>query len=189
MLNGQKQKGFTLIELLIVIAILVILMAAILMVINPGKLLKKSRDSRRVAEITEVNKAIAASVADQKLTLGPNAQAERTSLSPAAFTVGGAGWVGGSAVAPITWTGTLSSFTNTLPRDPTNTGNLCYRYTANASGEWEIAGVLESSDNQNVVINDGGNEGDATSCTTTSMEATGGDIDCMYEVGPGAATL
>jgi uncharacterized protein (TIGR02145 family)/prepilin-type N-terminal cleavage/methylation domain-containing protein len=50
--------GFTLLELLIVIAIIAILSVALVMVLNPAELLKKSRDSQRISDLTTLKKAI-----------------------------------------------------------------------------------------------------------------------------------
>ncbi|KKT84374.1 MAG: hypothetical protein UW82_C0023G0001, partial [candidate division WWE3 bacterium GW2011_GWC2_44_9] len=57
-------KGFTLVELLVVIAIVVILAGALFLIINPANLLMKARDSKRVSELTELNKALALALAD-----------------------------------------------------------------------------------------------------------------------------
>ena len=50
--------GFTLVELLIVIAILAILAAAVVIVINPGEMLAQARDGERITEIKSLEKAI-----------------------------------------------------------------------------------------------------------------------------------
>ncbi len=58
------QKGFTLIELLIVIAVLAVLSAAVVLVLNPAELLKQSRDSTRISDLAAVNSALALWTAD-----------------------------------------------------------------------------------------------------------------------------
>ena len=55
--NVQK-KGFTLIELLIVIGILAILIAAVVVVLNPAQLLKQARDSQRMSDVGSLESAI-----------------------------------------------------------------------------------------------------------------------------------
>lgn len=54
----QKQKGFTLLELLIVIAILAILSAVTVIVLNPAEILRKSRDSQRISDLSTMKTAI-----------------------------------------------------------------------------------------------------------------------------------
>jgi len=54
-----SQKGFTLLELLIVIAILAILSAVTVVVLNPTELLRKARDSQRISDISSIKTAIA----------------------------------------------------------------------------------------------------------------------------------
>jgi len=50
--------GFTLLELLIVIAILAILSATLLFLVNPVEIFKKSRDTKRVSDLREISKTI-----------------------------------------------------------------------------------------------------------------------------------
>lgn len=54
----KSSKGFTLLELLIVIAILAILSAVTVIVLNPAELLKKARDSQRLSDIATIKTAI-----------------------------------------------------------------------------------------------------------------------------------
>jgi len=54
----DTNAGFTLIELLVVIAIIGVLAAVVLLAINPAKLLKQSRDSRRKAEVKQMVQGI-----------------------------------------------------------------------------------------------------------------------------------
>jgi prepilin-type N-terminal cleavage/methylation domain-containing protein len=50
--------GFTLLELLIVIGILAILSTTVMIVINPADLLARTRDSRRIGDLSTLNSAI-----------------------------------------------------------------------------------------------------------------------------------
>ena len=55
---ASAKAGFTLIELLIVIAILAILAAAVVIVINPGEMLAEARDSERSTSLSSLKKSI-----------------------------------------------------------------------------------------------------------------------------------
>ncbi|MBU1970567.1 prepilin-type N-terminal cleavage/methylation domain-containing protein [Patescibacteria group bacterium] len=173
MIKTKYTKGFTLVELLVVIAIIAILAAALFLVINPANLMEKSRDARRISELTEVNKALAAALADGKLTPPTLAVATRSSCT-GTFVVTGAGWVGGWAAG-----GTMGDFMTVLPRDPRNVAPLCYEFAWNASGQWEFSAVLESGDNAGLVVNDGGDSGSVAGCTADTMPTT----SCKYEIG------
>src|SRR5437867_2269882 len=55
----RNHKGFTLLELLIVIAIIAILSAVTVIVLNPAEMLRKARDSRRISDMSNIRTAIA----------------------------------------------------------------------------------------------------------------------------------
>jgi prepilin-type N-terminal cleavage/methylation domain-containing protein len=165
-MTSKKTKGFTLVELLVVIAIIVVLAGSLFLVINPARLLAKSRDSRRLSEVNELNKAFASALADQQITLPA---ATTTGNSCAGTTVvTGAGWLGG-------FTGSLANYIPRLPVDPRNivASFLCYYGSVSATG-WEIDAVIESLDNAPAATSDGGN---ANTCTTVPATA------CRFEVG------
>jgi prepilin-type N-terminal cleavage/methylation domain-containing protein len=57
-MNSNSKKSFTLVELMIVIAILAILSAIVIFALNPAEMFRKNRDSRRMADLQTLNKAI-----------------------------------------------------------------------------------------------------------------------------------
>lgn len=54
----NSKKGFTLLELLIVIAILAVLATIVVLVLNPGETLAKSRDTQRMSDLATIKSAI-----------------------------------------------------------------------------------------------------------------------------------
>jgi len=173
MTKGKYTKGFTLVELLVVIAIIAILAGALFLVINPAKLMAKTRDARRIAELTEVNKAIANSLADGKITLAVNAvNANDTAVGT---TTGADGWV--RFTLPAGSPG-MVDYMRVLPRDPlrgtTVSGVTFYYRFASDLNTWELNAWMESIDSAALGINDGGT---ANACTNVPATA------CVYEIG------
>ena len=149
-MNTQAKKGFTLLELLIVIAVIAVLSAVLVIVINPTETLQKSRDSQRISDLATMKSAFgmyltttsspqlagAANVnclggASPKVYLSvPTSTASTTSAVVTGFT---AGFYQSASVASSTVTdGTgwipvnFNSITggspiSNLPIDPTNT--------------------------------------------------------------------
>ncbi len=62
--HGNNQKGFTLIELLVVIGILAILLAIVLIAINPARQFGQANNTRRQSDVTQILNAIGAYEAD-----------------------------------------------------------------------------------------------------------------------------
>jgi prepilin-type N-terminal cleavage/methylation domain-containing protein len=56
--RSHKGKGFTLLELLIVIAILAVLGAVVVFVLNPAETLRKTRDSQRISDLSTIKTAL-----------------------------------------------------------------------------------------------------------------------------------
>jgi prepilin-type N-terminal cleavage/methylation domain-containing protein len=65
--KGTK-KGFTLIELLVVIAIIAILSVVVVLTLNPAEMLRRSRDSNRVSDLSIIKTAIGLYLADVSST-------------------------------------------------------------------------------------------------------------------------
>jgi type IV pilus assembly protein PilA len=62
----KRQSGFTLIELLVVIGILAVLLAIVLIAINPAKQFAQARNTERTANVNTILNAIGQRIADNK---------------------------------------------------------------------------------------------------------------------------
>lgn len=63
---NKNQKGFTLIELLVVIGILAILLAIVLIAINPARQFQQANDTKRRSDVQAILNAIGSYAADNK---------------------------------------------------------------------------------------------------------------------------
>ena len=63
---NKNQKGFTLIELLVVIGILAILLAIVLIAINPGRQFAQANNTKRQSDVGAILNAIGSYAADNK---------------------------------------------------------------------------------------------------------------------------
>jgi len=164
--SQNKSSAFTLIELLVVIAILAILATVIVVIINPGELLKQSRDTDRMADLASLNKAIGLLLVDQvNVSIGtstkiyisipdssptcanlglPNPPTGYSYACAATSTyrkVDGTGWI------PVNLTSlSTGSPLSSLPVDPINTTstNAYYMYVPSAINTWDITSFIES---------------------------------------------
>ena len=167
-----SNKGFTLIELLIVIAIIGILAAAVVLVLNPGQIFAQARDSQRISDMATVNNAINIWLGDNSTTtwsqtwnctsgtIPPGGTGTCTTVTSRA--VNGGGWV------PINFTLISSgSPLSVLPMDPSNgstctsgqTPNVCmYSYHSSSTfGQYKLYANLETLQYQDTYgANDGG---------------------------------
>lgn len=178
-MKTRPDKGFTLVELLIVIGVISVLSAIVVITLNPAELLKQSRDSVRLSDMANLNKALGVyqtgggtlmgqantvyiSVPDSMSgcqTLGlPSLPAGWSYSCASALNyskAGGTGWI------PIDFTQNPSGqILSQLPIDPVNatsSGNY-YRYVT-GGGRWELKAELESKKHTSKSVEDGGVSG------------------------------
>ncbi|MDD5431247.1 MAG: prepilin-type N-terminal cleavage/methylation domain-containing protein [Candidatus Pacebacteria bacterium] len=188
-------KSFTLVELLIVIGILTILGAVTVLIVKPDQVLKKSRDSRRLSEIQEINKAITIYQSLEGSSFGtankvyvslPDSSSTCDNLSlpelPLPYdyacstaanyrNMDGTGWLPINFSEHITSVGALFS---ALPIDPINTASSGYYYMYITGGSYELTALLESDKylQENALADNG---------TDSGRIETGTDIDLWKE--------
>jgi len=151
-------KGFTLIELLITIAVFVIIIVIVVIKFNPTRILQKSRDTQRLADVTTLATAInlyLASGLDFKNLAGPYASIDAGFSDDSARKKNdGTGWV------PINLTAASGGASlAALPLDPLNTAVYYYRVGISAANKaYEVDTVFEGQENLPKMAADGGND-------------------------------
>ncbi len=171
-MNKFKQS-FTLVELMIVIAILAILSAIVIFALNPARLFDNFRDSKRVTDISSINKAIVfmESWNQSGITYGtttnvyislPDSSSTCSSYTlptlPTGYTyycsnatnyknTDGTGWI------PINFTVEGSNrYLSSLPVDPVNNNSFFYTYYS--GGSYELTAIL-ANPNKNSIDDEG----------------------------------
>lgn len=159
----MNRRGFTLLELLIVIAILAVLATVAVLVINPAEYLRQSRDTKRIADIAALNKALAMAEFND-LNMGGASTTVFVSLVdtvstcanlglpplPTGYTyncvttssdlrkTNGTGWI------PVNLGGIIEGAPlSVLPTDPINNTNNFYAYIP--GGSFALSATLESN--------------------------------------------
>ena len=180
MMRRNNINSFTLVELLIVIAILAILAAAVVIVINPGEMLAQARDAERISSIESLKKSIDLFVLDNPGTTLGTYQKIYISIPDTSATCAN---ITGLPTLPSGWTYNCVTTANlrnldstgwlpinltlikggspmpSLPIDPQNTQATTryYQYIpGNTSGSYELTTLLESEKQAKIAGKDGG---------------------------------
>ncbi len=156
-------KGFTLVELLVVIAIIAILATVAFMVLNPLEIMKRGRDSTRIANLALLNNAVAtaaqeASGSAQTVLCVEDWDGSQCTGQSNVGTVAAAKLNDGTGWVKVNLTSQNLISVPTLPLDPTNTAANHYTYCSDGNG-WEFATALESVKEASLLGEDGGNDG------------------------------
>lgn len=168
-------KGFTLVELIVVVTIIAILAAVVVLVIDPGAIIRKGRDSSRFTDLANLQQAITTALATETPPSycyggGAGATCNYTTITGGDSHNGnrsnnGSGWVN------INLSGQTTVSMPVLPIDPTNSGDYYYRYAATNGIGYEINAAMEHADNQLKAQNDGGNSNDRYEVGTSLSQA------------------
>jgi prepilin-type N-terminal cleavage/methylation domain-containing protein len=157
-----NNSGFTLIELLIVIAIIGALSTFILFAINPIESMRRSRDTVRIQDVTNMRKALDTATAEGETGILPLAACPYSvpckSTADKTRAPDGTGWL------PVN----IGKYLATLPVDPKNDSAgvpsssgvsvTPYYYFASDGQTFRIATYLESTVNSDRTNQDGGTE-------------------------------
>ena len=171
-----KLASFTLVELLIVIAILAVLAAAVVLVLNPAELLAQARDSQRVSDLNSLKKTISLWTLDNSGSSEGASQTVYISIPDTSLTCAN---IAGLPPLPDLWsyhcaasadlrktdgTGWMPLNFNTvsggsplpyLPIDPSNDAATKRYYTYTPGGSYELTALLEA-EKHDAAIGDGG---------------------------------
>lgn len=163
-MSRNKSWGFTLIELLVVVAILGILAAIVILALNPAEAQRKTRDSTRISDIATLRKAVDLAIAEGAVLPGTVA---------APFTGTSDGNRSSNDETNNWLRMDVSNWLSVLPIDPrqnatddtrlsdgTTTiaaGGMLYTFVSDGD-TYELNVFIESTDNNAMVANDGGNQ-------------------------------
>ncbi len=153
----QIKKGFTLIELLVVIGILAVLLAIVLIAINPARQFSQANNTKRRSDVNAILNAIHQYGADNKGNLAPLSIPQQSPSTAGAQ-------IGGATVNICTFL--VTRYLAALPVDPlTNNGTPVTSCSANASYVTNYRVTQSTSDNRLTVEAPAAELGDTISVT------------------------
>lgn len=151
----RRKDGFTLVELLVVIAIIGLFSSIALASLNSAR--SKARDSRRVSDVKEMQKALELYYADKGYYPNPSHGADVVHGIGFDTTCGGTPGCG-HCNRWCTLDTLLSPYISKAPRDPLGTTqqNYYYSYSSNAPNDqlYGLSAILENPNS--LAQNDGG---------------------------------
>lgn len=145
-----KTRGFTLIEMMVVVLIIALLAGAVIVNVDVAR--KKSRDSKRIADIGLIATALQSYYADN--------HAYPVTVTPLSDT----GWKYDKVANWVP--GLVPTYLSVLPKDPINDyppGNYTYWYNSDGANYKILVWTMESPDGNAMADNDGGNRNSTVS--------------------------
>lgn len=153
----MKKHGFSFVQILIILTIVALLIAGVIFIIKPSKVLEKSRDSQRFSDMRNLSTAINQYLADGhdfKGLVGPYSSIDTGFKDDSARQkIDGTGWT------PINFKLiSMGAPFDILPLDPLNSTTYNYHLGVSVSSKtYEIDCAFESPENISKQSNDGGN--------------------------------
>ncbi len=109
-MSARLQKGFTLIELLVVIGVLAVLLAIVLIAINPARQFSQANNTKRASDVNALLNAIHQYAADNKGNISALGTISTTPGTPTAISAAG---IGNTFCLSL-----VTEYIAALPRDP-----------------------------------------------------------------------
>lgn len=109
-MSARLQKGFTLIELLVVIGVLAVLLAIVLIAINPARQFSQANNTKRSSDVNALLNAIHQYAADNKGNISALGTISTDPTTPTAISAAGVGNAFCTSLA--------TEYIAALPRDP-----------------------------------------------------------------------
>ncbi len=159
----NSKKGFTLVELIVVIGILSILAVVALMAINPLVQFQKADDSRRKADLSQIQKALETYYQD-------NGNYPLSSVTSPLYRI----TVPGTPPTIIDWGQQWQPYMNLVPKDPIASKNYVYYSTGQS---YFLYASLDRSGSDPQACNGAG-----TACSNLPSGASCGSGICNFGV-------
>ncbi len=142
-LSHLAQRGFTLIELLVVIGVLAVLLAIVLIAINPARQFSQANNTKRASDVNALLNAVHQYAADNKGNLAGLGTISTDPTTPTAISSAGIGH--------NFCTGLVTEYIAALPADPlTNNGAPVLDTSCAGATTWETGYTIyrTASDNR-----------------------------------------
>src|SRR5258708_4873171 len=141
----SSQRGFTLIQLLVVIGVLAVLLAIVLIAINPARQFSQANNTKRSSDVNAILNSVHEYAADNK---GSMAGLETFSTDPTSRTVISTTGIGATFRTPL-----LPLYKTALPADPgTNAGASVAKASCASTWDTGYKMYVTATDNRLTVL-------------------------------------